>query len=68
MKYNIKLNPVYVRSENNVVADTLSRVFYASKVEDIELKLSNVKLCCYYELIESLARRIGRLGDEDVSL
>lgn len=68
MNFNVRLNPIYVKSEDNVVADALSRVFYASKVDDIALKLSKFELCCYDELIESLESRVGRPGDENVPL
>lgn len=50
MKNNIKVSPVYVASESNVAADTLSRLPHCVDPTEIQDKLSPFKLCCYLDL------------------
>lgn len=40
------MNPVYIRSEDNVIADSLSRVLYACTSRRLPELLSDVSLCC----------------------
>lgn len=46
MKDNIKLNPMYIKSEENVVADSLSRVPHIKSVCEFETLISPHVLCC----------------------
>lgn len=65
MKYNIRLCPTYVKSEENTFADALSRLLYTSKVTDFELKLKEFDLCCFSDLITTLHSRFGSARSED---
>lgn len=46
MRHNIKIIPSYIQSEENVLADTLSRLLYFTSVEKLEKLLSPFDLCC----------------------
>lgn len=62
--YNITLSPTYIRSEDNVVADVLSRLKYpeyASKVEEV---LCGFDFCCKNELL-SYSRSVAEKSQEE---
>lgn len=48
---DIDVNPAYIRSEDNIVADTLLRVRYNSTTVKLESLLSDYELCCKSELL-----------------
>ena len=44
--YNIDLEPKYINTKDNVVADTLSRIPYCNVSSKLEMLLCGVSLCC----------------------
>lgn len=60
MKDNIKLNPTYIKSEENVVADTLSRIPFIKNYLEFEALITPQKLCCNDVLINMFSSRSVR--------
>lgn len=50
--HEMDLKPVYIRSEDNIIADTLSRLSYASVAQKAPSLLSGYNLCCERELFD----------------
>lgn len=63
--YNIFLSPTYIRSEDNKIADTLSRVQYPEHAAGIEEILSDVNLCCKDSLVSYSRIVAGTSKEED---
>lgn len=61
MCHNIKILPSYVRSEENVAADTLSRIPYYSDVVKFHDRLVKFNLCCFDSLKEFVGFRFGSI-------
>lgn len=57
MKGNIKLNPIYIKSEENVVADALSWVPIIKSVDTLEALVAPYQLCCHDVLSEIFSSR-----------
>ena len=57
---NIELQPKYINTHNNLVADTLSRLGYFSSSYEIEKLLTGSNLCCLSDLLVNY--RKGRVG------
>lgn len=57
--YNILIEPFYIRSCDNIVADTLSHLPYPDTSSKAESLLSPFKLCCELDLFD-LCRNITR--------
>ena len=51
--HNIEIIPKYISTEENVVADTLSRIPYAQVASKLEKLLYNSNLCCLNLLFEN---------------
>lgn len=59
--HDIQLQPEYISTNDNVLADALSRLAYDTKLDHkVELLMTN--LCCAHSLIK-FACRLGRVGD-----
>ena len=56
---NMKISPRYVRSEDNVLADTLSRLSYRKTRNSAPDLLSAYNLCCKKELIDYCRSDVG---------
>ena len=63
--HNIELLPRYINTECNLVADTLSRLLYFSKVEEITSKLGGSGLCCLENLFDCY-RSSGERAEEEI--
>lgn len=48
---DIDLNPVYIPSEDNILADTLSRVLYSSTAHKLPELIGQYGICCKDGLI-----------------
>lgn len=60
VEFDIDLEPKYIRSAENIVADTLSRVSYAPTVNRLGELLSSYSLCCKNELVDFFSEQHGR--------
>lgn len=60
MKFNVRLLPEYVPSEDNVAADCLSRIPYAKSASEIVDKLKPFDVCCFGVLIDAVNSRCTR--------
>lgn len=49
--HNITLSPTYIKSEDNMIADVLSRIMYPDHAVRVEEILSEFEFCCKDELI-----------------
>ena len=54
--YNIELIPKYISTNSNLVADTLSRLPYITKSNDVESKLLGSRLYCLNLILMSFSR------------
>lgn len=52
VQYDLDLEPKYIRSEDNIIADTLSRVGYKSTTVKLASLLEPFEICCKDVLIE----------------
>lgn len=43
---DIELNPVYIRSDDNVLADTLSRILYSKTSAKLNTLVDEYDICC----------------------
>lgn len=48
---DIDLKPVYIRSEDNLLADTLSRILYTKTSSRLPELISKYSICCKDELL-----------------
>lgn len=70
---DIDLKPVYIRSEDNIGADSLSRILYANTSKKLANLLSGYSLCCkdelicYYRNFDGEASEKETVPDESVS-
>lgn len=62
MSFNVALNPLYIRTDINVAADTLSRVPYDVPIDKFIDKMSSFDLCCWSELCGIVRSRCGTIG------
>lgn len=62
MRYNVKIIPSYVRSEENVAADAPSRISYCTEISKLHDKLEIYDLCCYKMLVEFVNSRCCQIG------
>lgn len=62
MKFNVVLRPLYIPTEDNVAADTLSRIPYGMPFEKFTMLLSELGLCCWSELCATILSRGGSPG------
>lgn len=62
MQFNVSLSPQYIPTENNVAADTLSRVPYGIPFDKFVEKMSEFNLCCWSELCNTIRCRGGSAG------
>lgn len=56
---DIDVNPIYIRSEDNVIADTLSRVLYRKTAMNLGDLLNGHDLCCKSELLSFYREKPG---------
>lgn len=59
MHHNIKIIPSYVPSEQNVAADSLSRLLYFTNFNKLHDLLYSYGLCCHDELILAVSSRFS---------
>ena len=50
---NIELKPKYISTDNNLIADTLSRLNYCDRLNDSIMALYNANLCCASRLLDN---------------
>lgn len=69
---DLELKPVYIKSEENVLADTLSRILYNSTFMKLPELLSNFDICCkdgvllYSSNDVGATRRVQDSTDEEI--
>lgn len=66
MKNNIKVSPMYVSSEANIAADTLSRLPQCNDINDFQDNLKPYSLCCYMALVHAVSSRYSSIEEEGV--
>lgn len=64
MIYNIVLEPVYIPSEDNVLADLLSRICYPEYAKKMILFLNDNDICCKDRLVNACRSITGSFEEE----
>lgn len=70
--HDLDLKPVYIKSEENVLADTLSRVLYSSTASRLHEILNDYSICCkdgvlsFFREHFGAAHRVQNSADEEV--
>ena len=63
---NIELQPKYINTHNNLIADTLSRLKYFSKSYDVEKILGGSNLCCLADLFANYRESPGGIRAKSI--
>lgn len=62
---DVDLNPVYIRSEDNLLADTLSRVLYSKTSSKLTDLIENYSICCKKGLLCYFRLNVGATHQEE---